>query len=194
MITLWKLLVRNILKHKTYSAINVLGLAFGFTAFILVNLFVRYELSWDEHNKNYDRIDRIQRIFENINYSSNGNNISPHSRGITAKLLEGNFPEFENITSVKPYENKYISPDREKLFTDKWPICADNNFFDVFTYFFTEGDPETALHEPMSRSETCFRTSNKKSNTKSLSSILFPFCTSVPMTRMITGLFSICLK
>ena len=55
--TFWKISVRNVLKHKTYSAINIPGLALGFSAFIIISR----ELSRNKSNEKYDRIYRIQR-------------------------------------------------------------------------------------------------------------------------------------
>ena len=60
---IWSISVRNLLKHKLYTVINVFGLALGFTAFILIDLFIRYELNWDKTNTAYDRIYRAQRHF-----------------------------------------------------------------------------------------------------------------------------------
>ncbi len=55
--TFWKISVCNVLKHKTYSAINIPGLALGFSAFIIISR----ELSRNKSNEKYDRIYRIQR-------------------------------------------------------------------------------------------------------------------------------------
>jgi len=55
--TFWKISVRNVLKHKTYLAINIPGLALGFSAFIIISR----ELSRNKSNEKYDRIYRIQR-------------------------------------------------------------------------------------------------------------------------------------
>ena len=55
--TFWKISVRNVLKHKTYSAINIPGLALGFSAFIIISR----ELSRNKSNEKYDRIYRVQR-------------------------------------------------------------------------------------------------------------------------------------
>lgn len=55
--TFWKISVRNVLKHKTYSAINIPELALGFSAFIIISR----ELSRNKSNEKYDRIYRIQR-------------------------------------------------------------------------------------------------------------------------------------
>ena len=54
--TFWRISVCNVLKHKTYSAINIPGLALGFSAFIIIVPFISRELSWDKSNEKYARI------------------------------------------------------------------------------------------------------------------------------------------
>jgi putative ABC transport system permease protein len=56
----FKIALRNILKNKLYSLINIIGLAVGITAFLLILLFVRYERSFDTFYKNSDRIYRLR--------------------------------------------------------------------------------------------------------------------------------------
>jgi putative ABC transport system permease protein len=99
--TNFKIAFRNIVKHKVHTTINVVGLAIGFTAFILVSLFLNYENTWDKHNVNYDRICRVQRHFVTARHAMDGNDISPHTRGITAKVLCSKYPEFEYSMVMK---------------------------------------------------------------------------------------------
>ncbi len=146
--SIFKISVRNILKHKIYSSINVLGLALGFTAFILVGLFIQYDLSWDKSNAKYDRIYRVQRHFvKNLNVMD-GNDISPHTHAITASLLEKQFPDFEKITVIRYNGAKYLSSDPNRQILEENGICADSCLFDVFTYHFTEGEQASSLMEP----------------------------------------------
>ncbi len=58
-----KIALRNIQKYKGYSFINILGLAIGMAACVLILLFVRYELSYDKHNEHSDRIYRLERRY-----------------------------------------------------------------------------------------------------------------------------------
>ena len=109
---IFKISVRNFLKHKIYSLINVSGLALGFTAFILISLFIRYELNWDKSNINYDRIYRIQRHYSKTMFAMDGNDISPHSRAITAQLIEKQFPEFNKVTVIRENGGKFIAYER----------------------------------------------------------------------------------
>jgi putative ABC transport system permease protein len=145
-----KISVRIFLKNKIYSAINVFGLALGFTAFILISLFVRYELNWDKSNSNYDRIYRIQRHYKKTAYAMDGNDISPHTRAITAQLLEKQFPEFNKVTVIQENGGKFIAYDAARQIYNNKGICADSCFFDVFTYKFIEGSQSGSLDEPFS--------------------------------------------
>ncbi|MGE5394732.1 MAG: ABC transporter permease [Candidatus Saccharibacteria bacterium] len=142
--------MRNILKHRVYSAINIFGLALGFTAFMLISLFIQQEIGWDKSNVNYDRIFRVQRYMTNAKYTVGGNEISPHTRAITAQLLEKQFPEFEKITAIQESYDKFLSVREDQQIVAKRGIFADSCYFDVFTYQFIEGTQERALNEPLS--------------------------------------------
>jgi len=145
---IWKISFRNILKHKIYSSINILGLTLGLTAFILIGLFIRYELNWDKENTNYDSIYRIQRHYAKTLYAMNGNDISPHSRAITAQLLEKQFPEFKKISVIRENGGKFLAYNTDKQIYNNKGICADSCFFDIFTYRFLEGSQVGALNDP----------------------------------------------
>ncbi len=147
--TFWKISVRNILKHKVYSAINIFGLALGFSAFIIIGLFIAHELSWDKSNEKYDRIYRIQRYFTNA-HSFDGNEISPHSRAITAPLLEKQYPDFEKITVLQSSWAKFLSVNPERQVYAETGIFADSCYFDVFTYHFVEGQQHGSMNDPFS--------------------------------------------
>lgn len=146
--TIFKISIRNILKHRVHSGINMFGLALGFTAFILIGLFVQFELNWDKWNANYNRIYRVQRHFANSIYAMDGNEVSPHTRAITGQLLEAQFPEFEKISVIYENGGKFLASNPSKQVYEEDGICADSCFFDVFTYHFLEGNP-TGLDEPL---------------------------------------------
>lgn len=129
---------------------NIIGLALGFAAFILIGLFVQYELSWDKWNVKYDRIYRIQRHYAKTLYAMDGNDISPHSRPITAQLLERRFPEFEKITVTRENGGKFLSAVAERQIYDEKGYYADSCFFDVFSFHFLEGTQTGALNDPFS--------------------------------------------
>jgi putative ABC transport system permease protein len=144
---LWKISIRNLVKNKTLSFISICGLALGFTAFIIIGLFLIYEFTWDAHNEHYDRIYRVQRHYTKTSFAMDGNDISPHSSAITASLLEQH-PEFEKVTVIRENLGKYLSADGFQQFYDETGICADSNFFSVFTYQFAEGVSHKAIDAP----------------------------------------------
>jgi len=55
---------RNILRHKLFSIINILGLAIGLAAVMLITLFVRYDLSFDTFWENADNIYRVHSHYD----------------------------------------------------------------------------------------------------------------------------------
>lgn len=148
--TIFRISVRNLMKHKVYSLINVFGLALGFTAFILIGLFIQHELGWDKANINYDRIYRVQRHYAKTMYAMDGNDISPHSRAITAQLLERQFPEFEKVTVIRENGGKFLASEPERQVYEEYGICADSCYLDVFSCQFVEGSRQNALSEPFS--------------------------------------------
>ncbi|HEX2937208.1 MAG TPA: ABC transporter permease [Bacteroidales bacterium] len=149
-LNIFTLSVRNLRKHKGLSVTNIAGLTIGFTAFIIVSLFVRYEKSWDKHNVNYERIYRAQRHYIKDIHAVDGNNISPHSMGITAKLITDRCPEVENTVVLEEIRSMYLSTNNTRLFFDDTGGFIDPSVFDVFTYHFVEGNMRTALTEPYS--------------------------------------------
>jgi putative ABC transport system permease protein len=148
---IFKIAFRSILKFRMQTLINVFGLAIGFTAFILVSLFMHFEYSWDKHNTNFDRIYRVQRHYIKAQHAMDGNDISPHSRGITAKLLFPRYPEIENTLILKEMNGLFLSANSANLFYDnKQGISSEQSIFQIFTYEFLAGDKNTALIEPYS--------------------------------------------
>jgi putative ABC transport system permease protein len=60
----FKIAWRNLVRNKIYSAINILGLAIGISACMLIFLYVRDELTYEQH---FDKADRIFRVTNDIN-------------------------------------------------------------------------------------------------------------------------------
>jgi putative ABC transport system permease protein len=146
----FKLFLRHFIKLKAYFSINIIGLAIGFMAYIMVSLYIQYEKSWDTHNVNFNRIYRAQRHFVMDFRSRDGNNISPHSVGRTAKLITLACPEVEKTVIVKEIRSVYLSNGNNHIIYDITGCYIDPTVFDVFTYPLLRGNPKTALAEPYS--------------------------------------------
>src|SRR5215467_14101637 len=95
-----KIAVRNLMKYKFISAINLFGLTVGLTCCLLILAFILNELSYDRYNSNADRIYRVTRSFSNsegivdLNLSA----IAPPF----APRLKNDFPDIEAYTRLLP--------------------------------------------------------------------------------------------
>jgi len=141
----FKIALRNIIRQKTFSLINILGLSLGLTLFILILLFVQHEFSFDKFNKNYENIYRVE-----LDYGGQGQFIALTNNALGPALLK-DYPEVINQTRFRNMGNSIMldaGNDRKYYEDSGW--WAENSFFEVFTYNFTAGNPATALSEPYS--------------------------------------------
>lgn len=130
-----KIAWRNIKKRKGYSSINIAGLAVGLAAFILIGLYVQYELSFDKYHEKADRIYRVVR--ENRAFT-------PPPLG---PALMRNFPEVISAARILKTDNVLISHENDHFPEEKF-YWADPEIFEIFSIPFVMGDPGTALKEP----------------------------------------------
>lgn len=138
-----KIAFRNIIKHKGFSIINIVGLAIGIACSILILLFVTYELSYD---KFHEKADRIYRVAVRASIGDTKINQTYSSAVTFLKLLE-DFPEIE--TGVK-FSNNRKTPvlvDKKTFYESRF-FSVDSTFFDVFTIPLIHGDPKTVLNRP----------------------------------------------
>ena len=141
----FKIAIRNLVKQKLYSIINIGGLAVGLSCFILILLFVQHELSYDRVHENGDRIYRIyQRQAGNMYMGSEYYAVTPAP--LASVLLE-EYPEVIHATSVTEH-SALISNDQHH-FWEKG-LWADAQFFEVFSFSFLQGNPSKALENPKS--------------------------------------------
>ena len=137
--------IRNLLRHKVYSAINILGLAVGMGCCVLILLFVNDELSYDQH---HEKGDRIYRVLRETHAGGIRSSINETTSGPLANALKQSFPEVERAIWTVFRGDKWFRV-KERLI--KQSLClAKPEVLEVFTFSFVAGDPETALDEPFS--------------------------------------------
>ncbi len=140
-----KTIIRNLIRNKFYSAINVVGLAIGITACILIILYVQFELSYD---KFYEKSDRIYRI--NGLEVLNGDSYNlPYTSPPLAGVMKDEIPEVEDIVRLTHYWPMILEY-KDKILNVSKTCFADPNFFKIFSVSFIYGDPNTALLDPYS--------------------------------------------
>ena len=121
---------RNLWKHKTASVINIFGLTAGLTCCLLIALYIRHELSYDQFELKGDRIARVimEYSFDGSSQSNKGNYTSVR----VAPVFMRTFPEVE--TAVKMTETERVVQYEDKLFNEKNVMFADTAFFDLFSF------------------------------------------------------------
>jgi putative ABC transport system permease protein len=138
-----KIALRNLIKYKKFSIINILGLAIGLACFILIMLWVQDELSYDRFHKNADHIYLVLR--SDIGITS----------GVTSKMLapalKDELPEVMDATSFVqlPESIKSYLQYKDKGFEENFAL-VDPQFFDIFSFNFKDGDPQSAFLNPNS--------------------------------------------
>ncbi len=141
-----KTALRNIFRTRTYSLINVGGLAVGMAACLLIFLYVENDLSFDRFNANYNRIYRV--VVEPKHSSGNSN--WPLTPSGYAPAFVNDFPSIRAVRITPPAFYTPVIRYGDKLFTGKDFVFADSAFFDVFTFPLIQGNPRTVLARPFS--------------------------------------------
>jgi len=139
-----KIALRNLMLHKTYSFINIAGLALGLACSIFILLWVQDELSFD---RCYDNAENIYRVEEDQYYSGETYhvNVTPFP---VAPAFKSDIPEIEN-TARLAYHSLLIQHE-ENVFYESEVVAIDQEYLDIFGLKFIKGDRSTALIEPYS--------------------------------------------
>ena len=162
-----KVALRNLTRYKVFSFINIAGLSLGIVCFILISLYVQYELSFDAFHEKTDRIFRVITRVPGSDYL--GNEYSAVTPPPLASALLRKYPEVINATKLKDYRNNLVVYKDKRFYADG--LYADEYFFDVFSFSLVQGDKQTALKDPFSMviteklAKDCFGNGNPVGNT-----------------------------
>lgn len=135
---------RNLIKNKTYTFINITGLALGMAAFILIFAYVNFEKSYDRIHPDATNIYRVESQFYR------GDNLSdswPTSTNGYATAMKANFPEIESFARIDWHNSERVVKYNNIKFREAHVCFADSNFFSFFAYPMLKGDKFTALNE-----------------------------------------------
>jgi len=142
-----KLAIRNLLRNKAFSLINIFGLAIGIAASMLIFQYVQHELSFDRFHEHADRLYRIHLDRYSQGELAETMATAPDALGPALKEI---FPEVEHYAILSNYQLEGIlGYENHKFRLAKTYFCSDE-FFRMFSYPLIHGDPETALTEPNS--------------------------------------------
>ena len=135
--------LRNFVKYKGYTLINILGLSLGLTCCIIIFLVITYDLSFDKFHSKYGRIYRIVREVKSpagIGYGA----VTPYP---LTKAFRNDFPDVPLVTQLHYQGESFLTIEGEKQKV-KDVLFADSLFFEVFDFEVLSGNPKVALGEP----------------------------------------------
>lgn len=143
MLSFIKLFFRDALRNKAFTTLNILGLAAGMSAFIIIMLWVSDELSYDGYNTNAERIYRVKTFFR----FNGAENTVTYCPAPLAPALRSDCPEVESTVRFLDNGSSIIRYGNNS-FTEKRIIYADSTIFDIFSIKVLKGNPKNALVAP----------------------------------------------
>ncbi|MBO9638543.1 MAG: ABC transporter permease [Siphonobacter aquaeclarae] len=134
-----KIAWRNLVKNPVFSLINIVGLTLGLTVVMLILLFVRDEVSYDQFHEKGDRLYRLVSTYKAPDGKEFHSSITgtPHGPGFQREI-----PAIESICRVKGWDmliKKGSEGIKEKV------VYVDSTFFHCFSFSLLKGNPEKAL-------------------------------------------------
>ena len=139
-----KIARRNLLRNKTFSMINIAGLAIGLGSFILIVLFVSDELSFDKYNV---KADRIYRVDADIRFGGSDLKLAVNS-DMMGPTLKKDYPQVELFVRFYNSNGSKLVKKGKEFINEGNVAHADSTLFEVFTLPAIAGDTKNALNEP----------------------------------------------
>lgn len=139
---------RNLVKHKAYAIINVVGLSLGVACSILLFMIVSYHLSFEDFNHNKNRIYRI--VTDLVTENPFGSQGSPSP---LAKAIRNDYIYAEKAVRVAVFRDMPVNipssgGDIKKIKEPEGIAVTSKDFFEIFNFPLEEGNIQTALNDP----------------------------------------------
>jgi len=139
---------RSLLRNKSYTAINIIGLAIGIAACMLIFLIIQFETSFDNFHSKKDQIYRVATAFSSLD----GVNLSSGVPLPTAEGLRIDFPQLKEVAAIMKNGGSHYSVkgngNAVKRFKEDDAYYAEPQFFEMFSFDWLGGDKKKALSEP----------------------------------------------
>jgi putative ABC transport system permease protein len=137
----FKTAFRNLWKNKTYSFLNIFGLAVGIACAGLIFLWVEDELSYDVHN---EKKDQLYQVFENQAYEGKTYTFSA-TPGVMAPAMKQELPGIKNTCRLTWQQYTLFSLGEKAIYERGYH--ADSSFLSMFTVSFVKGTKENAFQQ-----------------------------------------------
>lgn len=137
--------IRNLSKHRFFTAINVFGLAIGIASCLMISLYVIFELSYDKHFVNADR---VYRVNNEILFNGNHHRLAVGPAPL-AEALMTDFPEIEAAVRFRSWGSRLIKTEQgTENIKEQHVVYADNEILQVFPLKLLSGDSQNGLKDP----------------------------------------------
>ncbi|HEY0044784.1 MAG TPA: FtsX-like permease family protein [Allosphingosinicella sp.] len=148
---------RALTRNKLFAAINLLGLAIGLAACLLIFLYVRYETGYDRWVPDSERVYQVQTLYTDP--ETGERRLQQGTEGVIVDTLPKDFPQIEAIARAD--SDRQVLLDRQGIAANAEMLSADPSLFDILPIPFLRGDRATALSAAgslvMSRAEAMRR-------------------------------------
>lgn len=144
LINYFKIARRSIYRNKGFSAINISGLAIGLASAIVLLLWIRNELTFDQFHKNRDRVYQAlgRSLYDGVHIG-----IQSRTPQVMGPVMAANYPhEIETVVRMN-WVGAFIFNAGDKHVQTQGYLC-DSGFFKLFSFTLLKGDPATALNGP----------------------------------------------
>lgn len=140
-----KIAWRNLAKHKSYSFINISGLAIGITACLLIIKYVSYETSYDDFHAKSNQLFRVTvDLFKEGELTTQSARVAP----AVASSFTAEIPEIENFTRMIILGDDGVVSYGDKAVGESNMYLTDNSFFELFSFPLISGNAAASLSEP----------------------------------------------
>jgi putative ABC transport system permease protein len=138
---------RNLRRNPLYTTLNIAGLTFGISCFLLIGLYLFDELTFDQQ---HTKADRIYRVIEHKNVNGEATTIAAASYKL-AEESKKTIAEVENTTRVQRIGRaNLLTPENPTNFFQETVTIGDEHLLEIFDFPLLSGDKKNALQEPNS--------------------------------------------
>ncbi|MBW3470249.1 ABC transporter permease [Arthrospiribacter ruber] len=133
---------RNLIKYKSFSSINIIGMGISLATFILISIFVMDELKYDRYHPDGDQ---VFRLYAQMSSPGSADRYTTMVQPILATKLNEEFPEVEKTARVMgTITEKQVQVD-DKLFNETRGAYGEGELFDILAISLLEGNPNDIL-------------------------------------------------
>lgn len=140
----FKVVIRNIIRDRYFTSVNIVGLAIGLAAGVLIFSYVLQELGYDTTHPD---VDRMYRVNQTAIWNPEGGIMSSSVLPLARTLIQ-DYPEIESALRINTPGGQLVryeqGTDVKAIYENEF-LAADSNFFSFFDFKLREGDPATCL-------------------------------------------------